>query len=312
MTSITAPSDAFVPMRSTGFARWAFGAWFLVTSGWWALAFAPLPLPPALLADVRAVCFGTLPDGLPDDWGWVLLILAPLSMLTFLMAVWGHEVMAGVHQLLGTWTGRLTVGTMVAVAALGLVSVGGRVLAAERLQKAGLLAAETEALPDNLRRTFEPAPELALVDQRGQLFSLAALHGRPAFLTFAYGRCEIVCPALVNTLQRASDAYPGPAPPSVVVTLDPWRDTPSSLPTLFTQWRLDRLPAATVLSGSVEQVVEVVNQYAVGFSRDSRTGDIAHPGLIFVLDAEGRIAYRFLNPPARWLVEAAVELEPRG
>lgn len=305
----TATLDDFTPPRSTRFARWAFLAWFLVTVGWWSLAFAPLPVPAEWLTEVRAVCFGTLPDGLPDDWGWILLILAPLSMLTFLLAVWGHDVMAAFHELSGSWAGRLVIGALAIIAGFGLVSVGGRVLASERLQKAGLLAAETEPLPADLPRTYEAAPELALVDQNGERFALAKLQGRPALLTFAYGRCELICPALVNTLQRASDAYPGPPPPTVVVTLDPWRDTPSSLPTLFEQWGLGRLPQATVLSGSVEEVVGVADRYAVGFSRDSRTGDIAHPGLVFVLDGEGRIAYRFLNPPARWLVEASLRLE---
>lgn len=297
---------------STGFARWAFLAWFTITVSWWALAFAPLPVPEQWLQEVRAVCFGTLPDGLPDNWGWILLILAPLSMLTFLLAVWGTEVLAGFHQMLGRWSGRILIGTLALIAGTGLVSVGGRVLASERLQKAGLLAAETEPLPRDFQRVFEVAPEIPLIDQHGSAFSLAQLRGRPVWLTFAYGKCELVCPALVNTIQRAADAYPGPAPATVVVTLDPWRDTPSSLPTLFRTMRLERLPQAVVLSGEIEEVVRTVDAYEVGFSRDARTGDIAHPGMIFVLDPEGRIAYRFLNPPARWLVEGAVRTESRG
>jgi hypothetical protein len=31
---------------------------------------------------------------------------------------------------------------------------------------------------------------------------------------------------------------------------------------------------------------------------------------VLVLDGEGRIAYRFLGPPAHWLIEAARRLEP--
>jgi hypothetical protein len=64
-----------------------------------------------------------------------------------------------------------------------------------------------------------------------------------------------------------------------------------------------------MLSGPVPEVMTSVEQWEVGFSRDESTGDIGHAGMIFVLDGEGRVAYRFLGPPARWLVEAALRLE---
>ena len=51
--------------------------------------------------------------------------------------------------------------------------------------------------------------------------------------------------------------------------------------------------------------------WQVGFARDESTGEITHPGLVLMLDGEGRIAYRFLGPPAHWLIEAARRLEPR-
>jgi cytochrome oxidase Cu insertion factor (SCO1/SenC/PrrC family) len=42
----------------------------------------------------------------------------------------------------------------------------------------------------------------------------------------------------------------------------------------------------------------------VPFTRDERTGDIAHPGLVFLVDADGRLAYTFSNPSPAWLREA--------
>jgi hypothetical protein len=57
-------------------------------------------------------------------------------------------------------------------------------------------------------------------------------------------------------------------------------------------------------------VVAAAEAYEVGFARDEKTGAITHPGLVMVLDAEGRIAYRFLGPPAHWLIAAARRLEP--
>ena len=85
------------------FALWAFVAWLAVTLMWWALAFAPLPAPDAWLASVRSVCFGIQPNGLPEPWGWAGLIVSPLAMLGFLLAVWGRELL---EQLRGLARGR--------------------------------------------------------------------------------------------------------------------------------------------------------------------------------------------------------------
>jgi cytochrome oxidase Cu insertion factor (SCO1/SenC/PrrC family) len=89
----------------------------------------------------------------------------------------------------------------------------------------------------------------------------------------------------------------------LLVTLDPWRDTPSALPGIAREWRLP--PRAHVLSArDAADVVRVARVYAVPFTRDETTGDVAHPSLVFVVDAEGRLAYTFNNPPASWLREA--------
>lgn len=298
--------------RSPSEARFAvssFFTWFAITASWWALAFAPLPVPPAWLAEARAVCFGTVPNGLPSSWGWIVLILAPLSLLSFLLAVWGRELAQGLGELALEWRGRAAIAAVIAVTAFAMVSVGGRVLASERLARAGILANESDPFPIDLAVTADPAPPLPLIDHQGRPFDLAALAGRPVFVTFAYGHCTTVCPTLVDTIRRAGAAYPGTPPPTVVVTLDPWRDTPGTLPKLAAAWQLDGLEAAHLLSGTVEQVVAAIDAWGVGFSRDTRTGEIAHPGMIFVLDGEGRIAYRLLNPPASWLVTAAMALE---
>jgi cytochrome oxidase Cu insertion factor (SCO1/SenC/PrrC family) len=117
-----------------------------------------------------------------------------------------------------------------------------------------------------------------------------------------------MCPTLVTTLHRAEAALGDVAPAVVVVTLDPWRDTPGSLPTIVAGWGLDRLPRAHALSGEVAQVEAVRQSWGVSAERDLTTGEIVHPGLIFVVDGDGRLAYRFNNPPAEWLVEAVARL----
>lgn len=284
-----------------------FFSWLAVTAGWWALAFARLPEPPGWLARTREVCFGTLPNGLPEPWGWGLLVLGPASMLAFLLAISRRELAAGLSRLSRSPLGWCLLAPAAALALGGAATVGARLVEASGGSPA--LASEAEPLPENYPRYDREAPALPTVDQYGASFDLAQLSGRPVLLTFVFGHCPVICPNLTSTLKRASLAYPGTPPPVVVVTLDPWRDTPAALPGLLSKWGLAELPGVRALSGPVPEVMAAVEQWEVGFSRDEATGDIGHAAMVYVLDGEGRVAYRFVGPPARWLVEAALRLE---
>lgn len=75
----------------------------------------------------------------------------------------------------------------------------------------------------------------------------------------------------------------------LVVTVDPWRDTPSRLPHVAHQWDLPH--DAHVLSGEVDAVLTELEAWDVAIGRDSLTGEVTHPALVYVLDREGRIAF---------------------
>jgi protein SCO1/2 len=133
-----------------------------------------------------------------------------------------------------------------------------------------------------------PAPDLRLTDQHGEPFDLADLAGRPVLVVFAFAHCQTVCPLLVQqalAAQRAAE--PGAA--VVVVTLDPWRDTPSRLPHLARQWRLG--DGAWVLSGEVPQVEATLDAWGIARSRDRSSGDIVHATQVYLVDRAGRLAW---------------------
>ncbi len=290
------------------FALWAFLAWLAVTIGWWALAFAPLADPPVWLARARAVCFGTLPNGLPDTYGWVGLVLSPASMLGVLLAVWGRELGTHLRRLGASRAGRLALAAIVLVPLAGALGVGQQVARGLEVSRAFDAPTERAALPEGYPRTAEPAAPIGLVDQAGVVVSLADLEGRPAFMTFAFAHCRTVCPVVVRAVREAAGELPDVGPSVVVVTLDPWRDTPSSLPTLATSWQLDELPAAHVLSGEVDKVLAALEAWEMPIERNPLDGDIAHPALVYVLAADGTVAYTFNNPSSEWLVEAVRRL----
>lgn len=298
------------PDRPSRFAAFAFVGWLGGTLLWWALAFAPLPAPQEWLDRARAVCFGSPPGGLPDNWGWMLLALGPASLFAFLAAVWGRDLVAWARRLSGTIPGLFVLGALLLPPLLGGAWLAERAAAVERATAGPttLAAPEGERLPENYPRSADEAPAIHLLDQSGVRLEPTATAGRPTVVTFAYAHCRTVCPGLVYAVRGAAERL-GPRASALVVTLDPWRDTPSSLPSLAEAWGLDRLPQVHMLSGDVDEVLAVHAAYGLGAVRDEATGEITHPGLVFVLDRDGRIAYRFLNPPASWLVDAVVRLE---
>ncbi len=287
------------------FALAAFVFWLAATLGWWIMAFAPLSEVPPWLANVRSVCFGSLPTGLPDAYGWISL-MSPLTMLGFLLVVWGRELFRDIRWLTASGGGKLALAAIVAVPLAGSLWVGSLV-AREIEVKAAFTSPvrALETLPEGYPRTDRVAPDFRLVDQTGSAVTPESLRGRPVLLTFAYAHCETICPVIVRTVSYAAERLGDLSPAVVVVTLDPWRDTPSSLPSLAESWDFGELPEAHVLSGEVADVQAVLEAYEVPSARDLATGEITHPALVYLFAPDGTIAYTFNNPSAEWLVDAS-------
>jgi cytochrome oxidase Cu insertion factor (SCO1/SenC/PrrC family) len=289
---------------SPRFALGAFIAWLVITVMWWALAFAPLPVPPDWLASARSVCFGTQPNGLPEPWGWATLIASPLAMLGFLLGVWGRDLGRAFGQLAMGPMGRVALMGLAVVPLVGVALVGGRVAQAGRLEARTQLSTIPEELPESYPRQTKPAPSLDLVDQGGEVRSVGDFEGRPVLVTFAFAHCKTICPVVVETVKRAATELTEVEPAVVIVTLDPWRDTPSALPSLVDSWQLGELPVVHVLSGEVPDVLSVLEAWNMPIDRDPQSGDVSHPALVYVLAPDGTIGYTFSGPTVAWVVEA--------
>jgi protein SCO1 len=283
------------------------------TAAWWTLALWPVPGGgPEWLVRARAVCFGIQESGLPDAGGWVGLIGSPLGMLAVLLVGWGSAVRSGLARLARSHAGRALLGTSVVALAAGLHFAGVRVVTAPR---AVTFLEEEAVVPATYPRLDREAPPLALVDQHGDLLTLDRFEGRPVLLTFAYAHCATVCPLLVRDALAAREAAADRAgtdagagiPAVVVVTLDPWRDTPSRLPHLARSWGLDL--EAFVVSGPVPEVEAVLDAWDVPRVRDEQNGEVSHPALTFLLDDAGRIAYATTGTRGT-LIELLRRLEP--
>lgn len=275
-------------------ALMALGGVFVVTVGWWALALWPVPgQTPEWLSRARTVCFNAGPDGMPDASGWLLLVGQPLGMFGFLGVVWSEALHRGLAWMWSRTDGRLALASVGLFALTGLVGAGYRVAAAAEA-RAPMEIPSVMAVEDHPRLDRE-APPLELIDHRGEGFDLGELKGRPALVTFAFGHCPDICPLVVDNARRARDAVWGPEGGSlVVVTLDPWRDTVRRLPNLAERWAMGG-PRDHLLSGPVEEVEAALDAWNVARFRDILTGDVAHPSLTYLLDADGVIVFATLS-----------------
>jgi protein SCO1/2 len=264
----------------------ALAAVLAIGASWWALALWPVgPDAPRWLLITREVCFGATVDTLPNAGGWMLLIGQPLSLIVLLAVVWGAELRAGLALAMARMTGQLAVGAVVAALIAGLGSAVVRVRAATG-EPFSTGAADIAA---RLTRVNDVAPRLGLTDQFGAEVTLDAFRGRPVLVTFAYAHCETVCPMIVADVLAARRQIEGAPPAVLVVTLDPWRDTPGRLASIAGSWELDG--DARVLSGPPDDVERVLNAWRIPRTRNQKTGDITHPSMVYVVGADGRIAY---------------------
>lgn len=263
----------------------------LITAAWWALALWPLTAAaPEWLARTRYVCFGAAAGGLPDAGGWILLIGQPLGMVALLLMVWGADARAAMSRVLDRTLGQIAVGLAAAVL---VVAVGSVLL---RVREAGAEpfdANPADNLAQQLTRISDTPPALSLVDQAGDTVDLGRYHGKAVLVTFAFAHCETVCPLVVNDVLSARDRIAATAPERtpvvIVVTLDPFRDTPSRLPSIAKQWGLTG--DAHVLSGSVEDVERTLSTWRIPRIRNERTGDYSHPTMVYAIGPNGKITY---------------------
>lgn len=280
----------------------ALGAIGFVTVAWWLLALAPAAGEPEWLSRTREVCFDLGPDGLPGISGWMLLIGQPFVMAGFLAVVWPGPLKRGFAWLVDAPLGRVTGLVAVGIAVVGLGATTVRVMNVTAARASRVQLPPGMAAADHPRQD-RPAPGLGLVDQLGRVVEWKDLAGRPAIVTFAFGHCGDICPLVVENARIARNAVWGPDRATlVVVTLDPWRDTPERLSELAERWQL--APGDRMLSGSIDDVEAVLDAWNVARARNPQTGAITHPPMIYFVDSTGDIVFVTLSGRAT-LIELA-------
>ena len=274
---------------ATGEARAALSgliATFAVTAVWWALALWPVADSPEWLARTRYVCFGVNETGLPDAGGWIGLIAGPIGMLIIVIVGWW----SGVRELIRRARHSAALAAVLSALVVGAIAlVAGTTWRVRQAHAQQIENVGPETLPPaTYPRLNEVAPKLHLTAHDGKQIQLESLRGRTVFLTFAFAHCTTICPVIVRDVLTAQRQTANSA--ALVVTLDPWRDTPARLESMARDWGF---PAdnAWMLGGTVAEVEATLQAWQVPYQRDELTGDVIHPSLAYIIDRDGRIAF---------------------
>jgi protein SCO1 len=137
------------------------------------------------------------------------------------------------------------------------------------------------------------APSFTLPDQRGRPVSLRSMHGHPVVLAFMDSRCHQVCPLEGRTLAAALSSLPARVKPVLlVVSVNPWQDTPASARAAASRWGLTG--TWHWLLGTKRELAPIWSAYRI-YVRQAR-GDIVHSDAMYLLDRNGFERAGFIYP----------------
>lgn len=148
--------------------------------------------------------------------------------------------------------------------------------------------------------------DFTLTDHFGTPMQLSDFQGKVILLNFGYTHCPDICPATMFNMKRIMNQL-GDDRTNVQVlfiTLDPARDTPQRL-----QSYVEYFNSGFVgLTGTAEEIQHVADRYGMRFEKEAMESSleysIAHTGLIYLIDRQGRIRVFFkLNAPVQRIIQ---------
>lgn len=271
----------------------------MVAMIYWPLTFTPIA---SFAASFRVWCFGFDPlTGKFDMARLALVVLDPIFFTLLIGAVW-KKPMLEVMRL-----NKKIVWTCLGISVVFVVSV---LVGVAKSDSAPVIAGKSIA-DFRLERTSDLAPKFQLTDHNGGVYGITP--GRVTVVTAFYAHCTHTCPKLIEQARSALEKAKVDSSKIdvVLITLDPEIDTVSALSKkasaleLASNWHL--------LTGDSAAVNRALDQFQVTRVKD-KDGNIGHSNLFYVIDSQGRIAFRISLGSAQevWLKQVIQLLTQEG
>jgi protein SCO1/2 len=251
------------------------------------------------LEDFRMRCFKLDPRS-----GWMemssvwVMLSEPLPLQAIFFFIWRVP-------LAELWRTRRRAFAQAAGWALLLVGFIGR-----GLMGLGRSQATTPAelpFPAGTLRSALVMPSFTLTNQDGQAVSLTDFKGRVVLVTAVYSTCTTTCPMMLTKIRTTLDQLtPAERDELAVVafSLNPEADTRELRAMTARMYGIKS--QFHFVSGVPSELDALLDRLDVVRKRDEKTGQILHSNLFFLLDREGRIAYRLSQSQneSSWLISA--------
>jgi cytochrome oxidase Cu insertion factor (SCO1/SenC/PrrC family) len=192
------------------------------------------------------------------------------------------------------------------VAGWALLLVGMIAISLMGLGRAQTTRTELPFPADNLRSALV-MPSFTLTNQDGHAVSLSHFKGRVVLVTAVYSTCTTTCPMMLTKVRTVLDELtPAERDGMAVIafSLNPESDTrelramTAKMYGIKTQFHF--------VNGIPSEMNALLDKLNIARTRDEKSGQIMHSNLFFLLDREGRIAYRLSlsQNESPWLISA--------
>jgi protein SCO1/2 len=247
--------------------------------------------------DFRLRCFRFNDGALEMASVWIMLS-EPLPLQLIFLLLWRGP-------LLELWQKQR--GALLPVTSTAMLLV---VAIAASLLGIGRAQTQTKELPfpaDRLRTSL-PMPAFTLMNQEDESVSLESLQGKVVLVTAVYASCTTTCPMMLKKIRNVLDELSEKERNELAVvafTLNPEVDSRELRRMISRIYSMDA-PQFHFVNGLPMEVNALLDRLDVARTKDEKTGQIVHSNLFFLLDRDGRIAYRLSlsQNEQSWLTEA--------
>ena len=205
---------------------------------------------------------------------------------------------------------RVVLPVLALAAAVG-IAVGAALTLFSRSSSAAGSNGSAGAAVESWGSGVRPAPAFSLHDQNGRPVSLAALHGKPAIITFLDPLCRNVCPLEAQVLNRAVASIPaGERPEVIAISVNRWGNTRADLVQDVHRWRLAGNWRWAV--GDPAALAAAWQRYGIGVQVTTKTiagvkvHEITHTLASVLVDRTGHERALFVWPFAEPELERAI------